>query len=145
MRRLSRHSNAVLALLLALLLALPLKLVVKLAKLLYRLSETTQHVKPLAPKKGGAGAQNAGGRQGAAPVFSDVLVGRSDAMIALDNIYAEGDFLFSDEHLMALDPIIVEGYGSSMAYAAFRYACSLALLSLYKSTCFTGTKVLVCS
>jgi len=37
--------------------------------------------------------------------------GRSDAMNALSNIYAEGDTPFADKHLAPLDPIIVEGEG----------------------------------
>jgi len=49
--------------------------------------------------------------QGAPPVFPDGLVGRTDAMNALGNIYAEGDPEFEDRHLQPLDPIIVEGEG----------------------------------
>ena len=37
--------------------------------------------------------------------------GRSDAMNALGNIYAEGDPDYEDQHLQPLDPIIVEGEG----------------------------------
>lgn len=62
-------------------------------------------------KKGGVAAKSQSTRQGAPPVFADVLVGRSDAMIALSNIYAEGDTPYADKHLQPLDPIIVEGEG----------------------------------
>jgi alpha-tubulin suppressor-like RCC1 family protein len=49
--------------------------------------------------------------QGAPPVFPDGMIGRTDAMNPLSNIYAEGDPEFEDKHLQPLDPIIVEGEG----------------------------------
>ena len=75
-----------------------------------------------AAKKGGVGAKASAVRQGAPPIFHDVLVGRSDAMNPLSNIYAEGDTPYADKHLQPLDPIIVEGLprGSLCAGAAYR-------------------------
>lgn len=69
----------------------------------------THKKKQEATKKGGVGAKVSSVRQGAPPIFADVLVGRSDAMNPLGNIYAEGDTPYADKHLQPLDPIIVEG------------------------------------
>lgn len=71
-------------------------------------------------------------RQGAPSIYPDVLVGRSDAMNPLANIYAEGDTPYADKHLQPLDPIIVEGArppaplaraSSSMVRAASKKGC----------------------
>lgn len=44
-------------------------------------------------------------------MLNDVLVGRTDAMNILSNVYAERDTPYADKHLTTLDPIILEGKG----------------------------------